>query len=545
MMSERKKFTRSRRGTPAEGSAAPQPARVQRAPKADAPAAAANPARQPQPQPNAQPAPRRKLVKVQPAHIARKPAAAPAPAQPPARQAASPAPAPEPTPKAKPAASKAAPDQPVRQTPKPAPKAAAPAPAPQKVRPKPQPAAPEAQTDVQAEAPKPQAPARDAKDAERKGRTPAPAPVPAPATPAEHQPAPQAKPAAHPAPRPRRVSPGDTVKPIRPRRPTKPVVLPSSARTDVTPPLILTPEDMPPAAPAGVEEKPLAMPQFKDKSTTPARPTHAPQEAAAPAPAPASRDQQRVPRVKTAKRSDTDVWHRLGTQPLSAAHLERNRIISATRRDPAHTAFDVLRTRLLQALDEKGWTRVAITSPTKDCGKTFIAANLAMSLSRQEACRTLLLDMDLRAPSLARVLGASDPGSMGDFLRGNVPAEEHFLRLGDDGLSIGRNIAVGLNGLPEGYASELLQLPETSDVLDRMHRELNPDVVLYDLPPALFHDDVMAFRPHIDGVLLVIGGGITKASEVKEVERRLGETTPLLGVIMNKAEGPTVSTYSY
>ncbi len=311
----------------------------------------------------------------------------------------------------------------------------------------------------------------------------------------------------------------------------------------MTPPLILTPEDMPPAAPAGADEKPLAMPEFKDKSVTPARPAPVPETVTQ---QDGVRAQQSVPRARSsAKRSDADVWHRLGTQPLSAAHLERNRIISATRRDPAHTAFDVLRTRLLQALDDNGWKRVAITSPTKDCGKTFIAANLAMSLSRQEACRTLLLDMDLRAPSLARVLGASDPGSMGDFLRGSLPAEEHFLRLGDDGLSIGRNIAVGLNGLPEGYASELLQLPETSDVLDRMHRDLNPDVVLYDLPPALFHDDVMAFRPHIDGVLLVIGGGITKASEVKEVERRLGDSTPLLGVIMNKAEGPTVSTYSY
>ncbi|KNG93887.1 hypothetical protein ATO11_09970 [Pseudaestuariivita atlantica] len=239
------------------------------------------------------------------------------------------------------------------------------------------------------------------------------------------------------------------------------------------------------------------------------------------------------------------MWHKLPTMSLSAVHLERNRIISATRRDPAHTAFDVLRTRLLQALSENGWTRVAITSPTKDCGKTFIAANLAMSLSRQEACRTLLMDMDLRAPSLAKVLGASDPGSMGDFLRGHTQAEDYFVRLGDAGLSIGRNIAVGLNGIPEGYASELLQLPETGAVLKRMHDTLRPDVVLYDLPPALFHDDVMAFRPHIDGVLLVIGGGITKASEVKEVERRLGDSTPLLGVIMNKAEGPTVSSYSY
>ena len=319
----------------------------------------------------------------------------------------------------------------------------------------------------------------------------------------------------------------------RPKPPQAPIVLPARARTDVTPPLILTPNDLPAlddVLPA--DEPPLILPEFKDKA-----------EQSLPPP---ESEPNRVPRSRKEPRAPSgDLWNRLPTLPMSAAHLERHRIISATRRDPAHTAFDVLRTRLLQALDEKGWTRVGITSPTKDCGKTFIAANLAMSLSRQEACRTLLLDMDLRAPSLAKVLGAAEPGSMGDFLRGITPPEEHFMRLGDAGLSIGRNIAVGLNGIPEGYASELLQLPDTKDVLTRMHELMRPDVVLYDLPPALFHDDVMAFRPHIDGVLLVIGGGITKASEVKEVERRLGDSTPLLGIVMNKAEGPTVSTYSY
>jgi Mrp family chromosome partitioning ATPase len=205
----------------------------------------------------------------------------------------------------------------------------------------------------------------------------------------------------------------------------------------------------------------------------------------------------------------------------------------------------VLRTRLLQALSENGWRRVAITSPTKDCGKTFTAANLAISLSRQENCRTLLLDCDMRRPSLHKVLGVSDPGSMGDMLRGTLSPQDHLRRMGDNQMNAGRNIAFGFNGLVEPYASELLQDPMTEDCLNRLDAELDPDVVLFDLPPALYYDDVIAFRPLFDGVLLVVGGGITTEKEIKEVERRLGDSTPLLGMVLNKAENTETSRYRY
>ena len=105
-------------------------------------------------------------------------------------------------------------------------------------------------------------------------------------------------------------------------------------------------------------------------------------------------------------------WSALTPFPVDLAHLDRHRIVTARREDPAHTAFDILRTKLVQTLAERGWSRVAITSPTKDCGKTFTAANLAISLSRQEALRTVLLDCDLRRPSLHKVMGVKTPGSI-------------------------------------------------------------------------------------------------------------------------------------
>lgn len=238
-------------------------------------------------------------------------------------------------------------------------------------------------------------------------------------------------------------------------------------------------------------------------------------------------------------------WDRLSELSLSAPHLSQHHVVTAERTDPAHSAFDVLRTRLLQALSDNGWSRVAITSPTKDCGKTFTAANLAISLARQENCRTVLMDLDMRRPSLHRVLGVDTPGSMGDVLRGTLAIEEHFKRLGENDFHGGRNIAFGFNDVIEPFAAELLQDPRANEVMNTIQQAYQPDVMLFDLPPALYYDDVIAFRPQFDGVLLVIGGGLTTEKEIREVERRLGDTTPLLGMVLNKAENADFQKYQY
>lgn len=251
------------------------------------------------------------------------------------------------------------------------------------------------------------------------------------------------------------------------------------------------------------------------------------------------------PALRAQRDSVADTWAQLDSFSLDMDLLERNRIITANRIDPAYTAFDVLRTRLLQALPENGWTRIAITSPTKGCGKTFTAANLAISLARQDKCRTLLIDLDMRRPSLHKVFGVTQPGRIGDLLRGHVTARDHLLRPATGQLHGGHNIAFGFNDAAEDYAAELLQDPATGAALQQMQQALKPNVMLFDMPPALLSDDVIAFRAHFDAVLLIVGGGLTTDAEVKEVERRLGAQTPLLGMVLNKADGASSRKYAY
>lgn len=246
-----------------------------------------------------------------------------------------------------------------------------------------------------------------------------------------------------------------------------------------------------------------------------------------------------------AETSIAGAWAALRETPLDARHLTRNRLISARREDPAHVAFDVLRTRLVATLRERGWHRVAITSATPGCGKSFVAANLAISLSRKPGLRTVLMDTDLRRPSLAWLFGVKAPGTMARFLGGEVPPEAHLWRPAPNDLNIGRALALGLNDRAESYAAEILQSPAAAGALARLQARLAPDVMLFDMPPALYHDDVLAFRPQFDGVLIVVAGGQSTAQEVRDLRDRLGTDTPLLGVVMNRAEGEDITRYDY
>lgn len=231
-----------------------------------------------------------------------------------------------------------------------------------------------------------------------------------------------------------------------------------------------------------------------------------------------------------------DAWERLSHFTLDPRHLARNRVISAGRTDPAHVAFNVLRTRILRALKARGWSRIGITSPSQGCGKTFVASNLALSLSRQASCRTVLVDMDLRIPALARVLGVPNPGRIKDFLTGGAALETHFLR-------VAPNLAVGLNSEMVPDSAELMQEPVAAVALDGMRAAFRPDVVLYDLPPALVCDDVFAFLPQLDCVLLVAGGGTTRAEDVRKCERLFADQISVLGVILNRSEDPAIEPY--
>ncbi|MGA0541408.1 CpsD/CapB family tyrosine-protein kinase [Neotabrizicola sp. VNH66] len=233
--------------------------------------------------------------------------------------------------------------------------------------------------------------------------------------------------------------------------------------------------------------------------------------------------------VSFAPMNPAKVWESLTEISPDRDRMAGNGLFTGGEQTPVVQTFDMLRTRVLQAMAKHGWSRLAVTSPGPGCGKSFVAANLALALARLPSCRTVLLDMDLRNPGLAPLFGQTETAPLLEFLTGEQPLESHFRRLG-------RNLALGLNGAPVTLAAETLQDPECIAALSALREMLEPDLMIFDTTPALARDDMMALAPQVDAVLLVTDGTETTPAEVTECERMFEGRVPLLGVILNRAQ---------
>lgn len=230
-------------------------------------------------------------------------------------------------------------------------------------------------------------------------------------------------------------------------------------------------------------------------------------------------------------------WEALQEISLDPARITESRIVTHDKSHSAHVAFDLLRTRLLKVFRDNNWRSVAITSPTKACGKTVVAANLAMSLARLNDVRTVLVDMDLRLPGLAKAFRWRDAPQLAWYLNGRSPLENTLVRVGE-------NLALGLNSERVHDSTEVIQDDRAERAFSTIKERLAPDVIIYDLPPMLVSDDSLAFLPHTDCVLLVAAAGQTTAQQIEECERQFSGQTNFLGVLLNKTESSGES-YQY
>jgi Mrp family chromosome partitioning ATPase len=222
------------------------------------------------------------------------------------------------------------------------------------------------------------------------------------------------------------------------------------------------------------------------------------------------------------------VWESIGPLAPDAGRLAARGLFVEGAKDGPAGQFDILRTRLLQAIGPRKWTRIAITAPTAGAGTSLVAANLALSLARLPSCRTVLMDLCLRTPALAPLFGLREAPDLTEFLRGEQPLEATFRR-------VGRNLALAVNGTQVEASSELLHDPETALALQAMRDLLQPDVVLIDAPPALASDEFLALGAHVDAVLLVTDASRTSPDEIRATERLIDGRLPLLGVVLNRA----------
>lgn len=220
-------------------------------------------------------------------------------------------------------------------------------------------------------------------------------------------------------------------------------------------------------------------------------------------------------------------WQSLSQVSLGRTQLDRALIV-AKDGGPNSAPFDMLRTKVLHQMRTNGWRRIGITSPLMGCGKSTVALNLAFSFARNPEMRIMLLDADLRRPSIANMLGITPSASFFSVLARRVPFE-------GCAVAFGPNLCFATNGRPHRSPSELMQLHQVAEELDRIDADYDPDVMLFDLAPILQTDDALTVLQRLDAVIIVAAAEVTSIKELDQCEADVAANTNVLGVVLNKA----------
>jgi capsular exopolysaccharide synthesis family protein len=197
--------------------------------------------------------------------------------------------------------------------------------------------------------------------------------------------------------------------------------------------------------------------------------------------------------------------------------------------------FRVLGLRLRTLREKRPLKRIVITSTIPEEGKTLTAANLALNQSRSKVLKTVLIDGDLRRPSVGERFGLSRslPGLV-ECLTGEKQLPEVLYKLQNT------NLFVVPAGIPPENPLELMQTGRAADVLTRLGNVF--DWVIIDSPPVIPLADTSFWMKLSDGVLLVAREGVTEKKPLKRALEIIDRST-LLGVVVNSCSGGDHKNY--
>jgi protein-tyrosine kinase len=251
-----------------------------------------------------------------------------------------------------------------------------------------------------------------------------------------------------------------------------------------------------------------------------------------------------LPQTRARSRTavETTPARQFKTLPVDPTVMERNCVLPAVSDPAAVRAYKILRTRVLRRLEAQQWRSFGVTSLAPGDGKTLTSINLAISLAQNVNVWVFLVDFDLRRVQVAKSFGATNAnGELGlsDYLQGDASVDDIIYSTGIERLAIVPNFH------PVEDSSEALMGPRTMELLQALERETPKRIIVFDLPPLLSSDDVLAFAPQMDSTLLVVSEGTTGRSHLEAARETLSEMN-LLGVVLNRsAETSERDYYGY
>ena len=178
---------------------------------------------------------------------------------------------------------------------------------------------------------------------------------------------------------------------------------------------------------------------------------------------------------------------------------------------------------------------LAVTSARASEGKSTTVLNLALAMAERSS-RVLIVDADLRRPTIAEKCGLEGAAGLTTVLIGNAGVDDVIQCWGDTGVSVMAAGAAPPNPL------QLLESEAMAELLEELKERY--DAILFDAPPALPVADASVLGRLADGVLLVAGAGMVTRQQLRTVVDSLGAVgTEIVGVVLSRANKREISDY--
>lgn len=221
------------------------------------------------------------------------------------------------------------------------------------------------------------------------------------------------------------------------------------------------------------------------------------------------------------------VYFKTRKLPVDFQQLRQNRIIPICHGNAAADRIKILRTQVLSRMVEEGKNTLLITSANPGEGKTLTAINLAISISHELDRTTLLVDSDLRKPSIHSYFGFEADQGLSDYLKNGA-------RLSDLLVSPGiEKLVILPGGKPVTNSAELLGSPRMESLVKEMKERYADRFIIFDSCSLLSYADPLVFSRFIDGILIVVEAEKTTKNDLKRTFEMLGDK-PVIGTLLNK-----------
>ena len=333
--------------------------------------------------------------------------------------------------------------------------------------------------------------------------------------------------------------------------PRRPEVQPAERELLATAQKRAAEQALPAQAPAEArrEPEPANLPAFDAEDdlieaySTPPHATRAePEPAVQPAPLQAVPETPPAAAVPPAPPAETAA-QREAARPAAApmwdeAAIDPNLVTMTAPQSPEAEQFKILRTNILFPLAGSPPRSILVTSSAPGEGKTFSAANLAVSIALNINRHVLLIDADLRQPALHKRFGFGPVPGLSTYLAEGIPLPGLLLKTKVEKLTLLPA------GPPPDNPAELIGAERMSSLLAEVTNRYPDRIVVIDTPPPALAAETSVLARQVDGILLVVRYGKTRRDELADTVAQLGEKK-ILGSIVNCIETAASRYYGY